>query len=160
MGLLPDMSNCGCACAGNIFPATAGKQSRHASRHVRDARAVMHTGIANSRFPLNSAAGGNVPSIPGALKSKLEMPHRIAMTIHSLSQHIGTKYLKPVTGWKPVPASRPTTSCDHFYISVRSADVSDDIRNEDFMYRAVILITVTPLYVRTKYGIKFIHVVS
>ena len=61
MGLLPNTSNCGCACArnaGNVFPATAGKQSRHASRHVRDARAVMHAGIANSRFPLNSAAGG------------------------------------------------------------------------------------------------------
>ena len=42
--------NCGCACAGNtgnVFPATVGKRSRHASRHVRDARAVMHTGIAN-----------------------------------------------------------------------------------------------------------------
>ena len=50
MGLLPDRSNRGCACAGNagnIFPATAGKRSRHASRHVRDARAVMHAGIAN-----------------------------------------------------------------------------------------------------------------
>ena len=29
------------------FPATGGKRSRHASRHVRDARAVMHGGIAN-----------------------------------------------------------------------------------------------------------------
>ena len=50
MGLLPDTYNCGCACAGNagnVFPATAGKRSRHASRHVRDARAVMHAGIAN-----------------------------------------------------------------------------------------------------------------
>ena len=40
----------GCACvgnAGNAFPATAGKRSRHASRHVRHARAVMHAGIAN-----------------------------------------------------------------------------------------------------------------
>ena len=44
MGLLPNASNCGCACAGNVFPATVGKQSRHASRHVRDARAVMHAG--------------------------------------------------------------------------------------------------------------------
>ena len=44
------MKNCGCACAGNagdVFPATAGKRSRHASRHIRDARAVMHAGIAN-----------------------------------------------------------------------------------------------------------------
>ena len=50
MGLLPDTQNCGCACAGNagnVFPVTAGKRSRHASRHVRDARAVMHAGIAN-----------------------------------------------------------------------------------------------------------------
>ena len=40
----------GCACAGNAgndFPATVGKRSRHASRHMRDARAVMHVGIAN-----------------------------------------------------------------------------------------------------------------
>ena len=50
IGLLPDTQNCGCACAGNagnVFPVTAGKRSRHASRHVRHARAVMHAGIAN-----------------------------------------------------------------------------------------------------------------
>ena len=50
MGLLPDTQNCGCACAGNagnVFPVTAGERSRHASRHVRHARAVMHAGIAN-----------------------------------------------------------------------------------------------------------------
>ena len=73
MGLLPKTNNCGCACAGNagnVFPATAGKQSRHASRHVRHARAVMHAGIANSRFPLNSAAGENVPGIPGACATR------------------------------------------------------------------------------------------
>ena len=65
MGLLPDTRNCGCAYAGdagNVFPITAGERSRHASRHVRHARAV----IANYRFPLKSAAGGNVPGIPGA----------------------------------------------------------------------------------------------
>ena len=65
IGLLPDTQICGCACAGNagnVFPVTAGKRSRHASRHVRDARAV----IANQRFPLKSAAGENVPGIPGA----------------------------------------------------------------------------------------------
>ena len=42
--------NCGCACAGNagnVFPAVGDKRSRHASRHVRDARAVIHAGIAN-----------------------------------------------------------------------------------------------------------------
>ena len=50
MGLLPDTQNRGCACAGNagnVFPVTAGRRSRHASRHVRDARVVMHAGIAN-----------------------------------------------------------------------------------------------------------------
>ena len=50
MGLLPDTQNCGCACAGNagnVFPVTTGKRSRHASRHVRHARAMMHAGIAN-----------------------------------------------------------------------------------------------------------------
>ena len=50
MGLFPDTQNCGCACAGNagnVFPVTAGKRSRHASRHVCHARAVMHAGIAN-----------------------------------------------------------------------------------------------------------------
>ena len=38
-----------CACvgnAGNVFPATAGWRSRHKSRYVRDARAVMRAGIA------------------------------------------------------------------------------------------------------------------
>ena len=42
----------------------------HASRHVRHARNVMHTGIANSRFPLNSAAGGNAPGFPGACATR------------------------------------------------------------------------------------------
>ena len=58
-----DMSACtscqirkiaGCACAGNVFPTTVGQRSRHASRQVHDARAVMHdaravmyAGIAN-----------------------------------------------------------------------------------------------------------------
>ena len=54
----------GCACAenaGNVFSTTAGYRSRHAC--VRDARAVMHIGIANPRFPLKSAAGGNVPGM-------------------------------------------------------------------------------------------------
>ena len=67
MGLLPNTSNCGCVCvgnAGNVFSATAGKQSRHASRHVLDARAVMHAGIGNSRFPLNSAVGEKFPAFP------------------------------------------------------------------------------------------------
>ena len=58
-----------CTCAGNaenVFPANAGKRAWHNSRHVRDARAVMHGGIANKRFPLKSVTGENVPDIPGA----------------------------------------------------------------------------------------------
>ena len=50
IGLLPDTQNRGYACAGNagnVFPVSTGKRSRHASRHVRHARAVMHAGIAN-----------------------------------------------------------------------------------------------------------------
>ena len=50
MGLVPDTQKYGCACtrnAGNVFPLTAGKRSRHTSRHVRHARAVVHAGIAN-----------------------------------------------------------------------------------------------------------------
>ena len=50
--------NAGCAYtgnAGNVFPAThfkeiASYRSRHASRHVRHARAVMHVGIDNPRW--------------------------------------------------------------------------------------------------------------
>ena len=59
-----------CACAGNagsVFLATAGQRSRHASQHVRDARAVMHAGIANYRF---SVAGKNYPGIPGACATR------------------------------------------------------------------------------------------
>ena len=57
----------GCACAGyagNVFPATVGKRSRHASRQVRDARAVMHAEIANKRFPLKLVAGKTFPAFP------------------------------------------------------------------------------------------------
>ena len=60
-------TNASCACAGkveNVFPATdfSGNcyRFRHASRHVRDARAEMLVGIANPRWR------GNVPGTPGA----------------------------------------------------------------------------------------------
>ena len=49
---------------GNFFPAAAVWRSRHASRHVRHARAVMHVGIANYRFPLKSVAGKTFPAFP------------------------------------------------------------------------------------------------
>ena len=39
-------------------------QSRYASRYVRDARSVMHAGIADFRFPLNSVVGKTFPAIP------------------------------------------------------------------------------------------------
>ena len=55
----------GCACAGNagnVFPASASKRSRHAS--LLDARAVMHAGVANWRFPLKSVAGKTFPAFP------------------------------------------------------------------------------------------------
>ena len=50
MGLLPDTSNCRLRMRRECrerFPTTAGERSRHASRHVRNTRAVMHVGIAN-----------------------------------------------------------------------------------------------------------------
>ena len=61
----------GCACAGNasnVFPATDFKGNRKLaivalSRHVRDARAVMHGGIAKPGWR------GNVPGIPGACET-------------------------------------------------------------------------------------------
>ena len=46
---------------------TASKRSRHASRHVRDARAVMHFGIANPR------GGEHVPGIPGTCVTRNSM---------------------------------------------------------------------------------------
>ena len=70
MGLLRNTKNCGCACArnaGNVFPAAAGKQSRHTSRHVRYARVPWSMpGSLTRGFMLNSAAGENFPGIPGA----------------------------------------------------------------------------------------------
>ena len=59
----------GCSCAENAqnaFPANAGWRSRHASRHVRDARTVMHAGIANLRIHFEVGGGEKVPGIPGA----------------------------------------------------------------------------------------------
>ena len=50
---------------GTFFLATIGKRSRHASRHVRDPRAVMHGGSLTRGF-LWSQGRGNVPGIPGA----------------------------------------------------------------------------------------------
>ena len=59
MGLLADTLNCGLRmrreCREHFPPPptskeTAGKRSRHASRHVRHARAVMHVGITYLRW--------------------------------------------------------------------------------------------------------------
>ena len=49
---------------GTFSPATAGQRSRHASRHVRHARALMHVGIASQQFPLKSEAGKTFPAFP------------------------------------------------------------------------------------------------
>ena len=38
--------------------------------HWRHARAVMHVGIVNKRFLLKSAAGENIPGIPGACATR------------------------------------------------------------------------------------------
>ena len=65
MGHFSDKWLTGCAStgnAGNVFPDTADMRSRHASRQVRHARAV----IANWRFTLKALAGKNFPDIPGA----------------------------------------------------------------------------------------------
>ena len=61
MGLLQIRKSAGCAYAGNagnVFTVTVFERSWHSSRHVRDARDVVHAGIANLRFPLKSVAGG------------------------------------------------------------------------------------------------------
>ena len=58
-----------CACARNarnVF--LAGYRSRHASRHVRHARAVMHAGTDNSRFPLKWTPGKTFPAFPAHAK--------------------------------------------------------------------------------------------
>ena len=69
-----------CACAGNagnVFPATAGYLSRHASRHVRDVRAVMHVGIDNLRCPLKSVAGKTAHAQTARLRIWQEAHERI-----------------------------------------------------------------------------------
>ena len=55
-----------CACtgnAGNVLPATAGERFRHASRHVRHARAVMHAGSLAVSFEVGG--GENAPGTLG-----------------------------------------------------------------------------------------------
>ena len=49
---------------GTFSPATAGYRSRHASRHVHQARAVMHAGIANWQFPLRAVVEKTLPAFP------------------------------------------------------------------------------------------------
>ena len=49
---------------GTLSQPPLVKRSRHASRYVRDARAVMHAGTANQQFPLKSAAGETFPAFP------------------------------------------------------------------------------------------------
>ena len=65
MGLLPDTWNCGLRMRRECrerFPRHRGLAIRRASRHVRDACAVMHAGIANQQFPFKSVAGKTFPA--------------------------------------------------------------------------------------------------
>ena len=65
MGLLPDTQYCGLCMRRKCRERfTHHRLSRHASRHVRHARAVMHAGIAYWRFPLKSVAGKTFPGFP------------------------------------------------------------------------------------------------
>ena len=57
----------GCAFArnaGNVFSVAVRKRSRHESRRVCEARAVMHAEIVNWQFPLTSVAGNTFPAFP------------------------------------------------------------------------------------------------
>ena len=78
----------GCACAGNagnVFPTTVGWWSRHASWHVRDARAVMHAGIANWRFHLKSVVGKTFLAFPAhAQPAILGIWHKAHVSVLSL----------------------------------------------------------------------------
>ena len=56
----------GCACAGlpgTLSPPSRVKRSRHASRHVHDARAVMLAGIARKRFHCSREIVPGIPSV-------------------------------------------------------------------------------------------------
>ena len=67
MGLLPDTQNRGCACAGNagnVFPVTAGKRSRHASRHVLTHVPWCMPGSLTSSFLWNRRRGETFPAFP------------------------------------------------------------------------------------------------
>ena len=57
----------GCARTRNVISTTAGKQSRHASRHVRDACTVMPGSLTVS-FEVGGVE--NVPAIPGACANR------------------------------------------------------------------------------------------
>ena len=93
LGLLPNTSNCGCVCAGNtgnVFPVTAGKQSRHASRHVR-----------------NAAAGEIVPGIPGACATR---------SFTYLVRFPGNHNFKPhKTSRRNLPKYRSNSGFKHWY---------------------------------------------
>ena len=63
----------GCACAGNagnVSPPPRVSGPRHASGHVRDARAVVHAGSLTSGFLWSRCGGENVSNIPGACATR------------------------------------------------------------------------------------------
>ena len=67
----------GCACAsnaGNVFPVTAGKESRHASRHVRHAHTKLPPFVSISE--ISYAFGirfGNHFELPQLIKCKFDI---------------------------------------------------------------------------------------
>ena len=68
----------GCAWAGNagnVFPATAGHRSRHASQHVCDEGAVMHAVMYNKRFPSKSVVGKTFPTLPAHAQTTIFEAH-------------------------------------------------------------------------------------
>ena len=94
-----------CACAGNagkVFPVTDYKanrwwRSRHASRHVRPTRAVMHAGIANPRWRgKRSRKFRRMRNPQFYVSCKRPMPVGIAV-YNGISYH-----LEAQTRWPPV----------------------------------------------------------
>ena len=86
-----------CACAGNAFPPPISKEttslrSRHASRHVRDAGAMMHVEIAYPRWSVKrSRHSRSMRNLQFYVSGKRAMRNGI---ITSYAQCICTNYLK------------------------------------------------------------------
>ena len=67
MGLLPDMENCWCACAGNagnVSPPPRVNDPDMLHGTYGHARATIHARIANPRLPLKAVVGKTLPAFP------------------------------------------------------------------------------------------------